>query len=446
MRRQLHHPTAAPSLGPSMQRALDCKRSAQSQVPWAALRQRAHDVKAYVLANLDSLLVSFETEFRARGGAVLWARTAADAGDIFLDIARRHGAKSVVKGKSLVSEELALNARLRAAGIEPVETDLGEFIVALAGQKPSHIIAPAVHLSSADVGRIFEAKLGLPYSADPATLSLAARELLRARYLQAGVGMTGVNFAIAETGTVVVVENEGNAGLSAAAPPVHVLLMGIEKVLPGLADLSVFLQLLARAGTGQKLTSYTHHFLGPEPGKQMYCILIDAGRTDVFADSQTRESLACIRCGACLNVCPVYRRVGGHAYGGVYPGPIGSVVTPQMVGVAAAGELPFASSLCGACREECPVKIDLPRQLVFMRSKAVASRSTGTFTERVCVRLWAAAMMNVKTYRAAVAVARLLQRAAHLLRTRPREATLDGTGFRLPTMAVTTFKEWWGDR
>ncbi|MDQ2818459.1 MAG: lactate utilization protein [Candidatus Eremiobacteraeota bacterium] len=406
------------------------------------MRQRAHVVKAYVLANLDDLLVTFETEFRARGGEVLWARTAREAGDIFLDIAHRHGAKSVVKAKSMVSEEIALNARLSATGIEPVETDLGEFIVALAGQKPSHISAPAVHMSGKDVGRLFEAKLGVSYTADPTALSLAARDRLRARYGQAGVGMTGVNFAVAETGTVVVVENEGNAGLSAAAPPVHVLLMGIEKILPKLVDLPVFLQLLARAGTGQKLTSYTHHLLGPEPGKKMYCIIIDAGRTSVFADSQTRESLACIRCGACLNVCPIYRRVGGHAYGGVYSGPIGSVIAPQMVGLKAAGELPFASSLCGACREECPVAIDLPRQLVFMRSKAVAARRQGTLGERICIGIWSAAMKNYKTYRAVVALARSLQRAARPFDAKRLAWTRRRFGFQMPVIARTTFKEW----
>ncbi len=220
----------------------------------------------------------------------------------------------------------------------------------------------------------------------------AARTRLRARYLQAQVGVTGVNFAVAETGTVVVVENEGNGGLSSAVPPVHVLLMGIEKVIPRLADLPVFLQLLARSGTGQKLTVYTHHFLGPEPGKTMYCIIIDANRTELLADPKTREALYCIRCGACLNVCPVYRRAGGHAYGGVYAGPIGSVITPPMTRMDEGSELPFVSTLCGACQDECPVKIDLPHQLVYLRHRIVDRAKPGANSDRRAIAMWSRAM------------------------------------------------------
>jgi len=286
--RDFHRPRAAAVLAGSMQRSLDHKHAAQADVPWEALRDRAHALKADAIANLDLLLEQFERRFVERGGKVVWARTTDEAAEAFLRICRDHGATSVVKGKSMVSEELQLNERMTAAGIEPVETDLGEFIVQLAGHKPTHVIAPAAHLSRQDVGTLFERKLGLAYSDDPQTLSLAARARLRERYLQAEVGMTGVNFAVAETGTLVVVENEGNGGLSAAAPRVHVALMGIEKVIRRTADLKIFLQLLARSGTGQKITTYTHHFLGPENGKHQYCIIVDAGRTALLADPDTR--------------------------------------------------------------------------------------------------------------------------------------------------------------
>jgi L-lactate dehydrogenase complex protein LldF len=442
----LAHPHGAAVLPASMQKAVDHKHAAQADVPWEALRTQAHAVKAHAIANLGDLLIEFERQYAARGGTVLWARTADEAASHFIDICRRHGARSVVKGKSMVSEELELNARLAAEGIEPIETDLGEYIVQLAGQRPSHIIGPALHLSAAEIGDLFARRLKIERTEDPATLSEAARVRIRQRYLEAGVGMTGANFGVAETGTVVVVENEGNGGLSAQAPPVHVVIMGIEKVIPRLEDLPLFLHLLARSATGQKLSTYTHHFLGPQSGRSAYCILVDAGRTEVLADPKTRESLYCVRCGACLNVCPIYRRVGGWAYGWVYPGPIGSVLTPKMVGIEEGGELPFASTLCGACGEECPVKIDLPHQLVHMRSKAVQAGSGSWPLDGIALRAWAAAMGSRRAYRAAIAAARVGSAIAGVSPWLPGAMRTWSKSRRLPAIARETFKEWWARR
>ncbi|HYK53465.1 MAG TPA: lactate utilization protein B [Candidatus Eremiobacteraceae bacterium] len=442
----LHRPNAPPVLESTMRRAVEHKHEAQSQIAWEELRERAHAIKKFSIEHLDDMLVRFEREFIARGGQVLWAQTADEAASRFLDICRKHGAKSVVKGKSMVSEELELNARLTAAGIEPVETDLGEYIVQLAGERPSHIIAPAIHMSRQDVGSLFERKLKIEYTDDPETLSEIARLRLRRRYLEAGVGMTGANFGVAETGTVVVVENEGNGGLSSQAPPVQIVIMGIEKVIPTLDDLALFLQLLARSGTGQKMTTYVHHFLGPVAGRTAYCIFVDAGRTELLADPVARESLYCIRCGACLNVCPIYRRVGGDAYGWVYPGPIGSVITPSMVGIDDAGELPFASTLCGACAEECPVKIDLPHMLVHQRAKAVDEGAASSPIENALVSSWARAMSSVRGYSYAVGAARIANAASSILPWISSSARAWSKERSIPKVASTTFKDWWSER
>lgn len=427
-----------------MRNAIEHKRIAQLQLPWAQLRARAHRLKAEAVGDLDRLLVTFEQEFTARGGTVLWASSARDAVEHVVSICRRHGVTTLVKGKSMISEEIELNTALQAAGIEPVETDLGEYIIALAGHMPSHITAPALHLSRADIGELFARKLGIPYSDDPHVLMAAARDRLRATLLRAQAGLTGVNFAVAETGTVVVVENEGNGGLSASLPPVHISLMGIEKVIARLADLPVFLQLLARAATGQKLTSYTHHFLGPEEGKSAYCVMIDAGRSAILADPKTRESLYCIRCGACLNVCPVYRRAGGAAYGSAYAGPIGSVITAPLSGHRQGVELPFVSTLCGACQEECPVNIDLPHQLVYLRSR-LAPKTPGRGKARA-VALATFLMQGPLTYALASALARVALRLAPacapllpVLSAWTRERAL-------PPPPKQSFKTWWKSR
>jgi len=443
--RAFAHPHASAALLTTMQRSAQASEAARRDVPWQELRSAARDIKRYSLANLDRLLERFEGEFAKRGGTVLWASSVDEAIDHVLKICRRHRATAVVKGKSMLSEELGLNEHLGAHGIDAIETDLGEYIVQLAGQKPSHIVGPALHLSRADVGELFARKLGIPFSDDPYVLMTAARERLRRRYLEAGVGITGVNFAVAESGTIVVVENEGNGGLSAATPPVHVALMGIEKVIPRLSDLPLFLRLLARAATGQKLTSYTHCFMGAEPGKSMYCILVDAKRTELLADPRTRSSLSCIRCGACLNVCPVYRRAGGWAYGGAYSGPIGAVIAPTLEGKSEAGELPFVSTLCGACQETCPVGIDLAHQLVYLRN--VMSRSARKpSTDSRLIAFWNKTMQDLRSYRRGTRVVRHAARLGQALGWNPGPLAVWAKNRTLPRFAAQSFKEWWERR
>ncbi len=316
--KNLDRPAAPKMLGETSERASTKNRAVTDAVPYfQEWRTAAGEVKGYVIANLDKLLVEFERNVSARGATVLWAQDAAEANRHVLDIARRHGVTSVVKSKSMISEEMDLNRVFEAAGIRPVETDLGEWIVQLAGQRPVHIVTPALHLSADDVGRLFAEKLGEPYTAEHEKLAHVARRRLREEYLQAGMGMSGCNFAVADTGTMVVIENEGNAGLSTATPAVHVVLLGIEKLLPRLADLPLFLNLLPRIATGQKLTSYTHLIQGPVPGRELYVILLDNGRSNVLRDPAAGGVLRCIRCGTCLYKCPVYRPVGGWAYGWV---------------------------------------------------------------------------------------------------------------------------------
>ena len=339
-----------------------------------AERDTARQIKEDAIGRLDELLIELKNRLEANGCKVFVAADAAEARSYILDVAKRCGARKVVKGKSMTTEEIELNPAFAAAGIEPIETDLGEYIVQLRREAPSHIITPAIHLSREDIGQLFAAKLGIPYTPEPEKLTAAARERLRSIFLEAEMGVTGVNFAIAETGTLVLVENEGNGRFSSTLPETLVALMGIEKVIPKLADLSHFLEILARTSTGQKLTCYTNFINGPRAAgdldgpREVHVVMIDNGRSRMLADPILRETLYCLRCGACLNVCPVYRRIGGHAYGVPYSGPIGSIVSPNLFGSAAA-HLPFASSLCGACRDICPVKIDIPRILLHLRWK-----------------------------------------------------------------------------
>lgn len=441
----LAEPQAPPVVAVSAARAVHSKAVASARIPqWEDWRAAAHRIKAYTIAHLDRLLVQFEKQVTARGGTVLWAEDAAQANALILDIAKRHGVRLVVKAKSMATEEIALNHALEAAGIRSVETDLGEYIVQLAGQRPSHLIGPAMHLSAAQIGRLFADKLGTAYSEVPEDLIAEARRRLRQDYLDAGLGVSGVNFGIAETGTVVVTENEGNGGLSMAAPPVHVAVMGVEKLLPRLADLPVFLNLLARSGTGQQLTTYTHLIQGPAPGRELVVVLLDNGRTRILADKASRQALYCIRCGACLNVCPVYRRAGGWAYGWAYMGPIGAVTTPHLVPLQQSGELPFASSLCGACQEACPVQIDIPHQLLHLRHEAVTHPSPmRSRAERLLWRAWSWAMRGRWRYGLLTRLARLglrspwkPGRAGAWLRAWQR-------GRELPALPAESFRSWW---
>lgn len=367
---------------------------------WSQWRQLAHDVKQYTLAHLDELLTEFTDKLATKGVTILWARDAKEANEIIIGIAKENNVKTVVKGKSMVSEELDLNHAFAAEGIDALETDLGEFIVQLSGRRPTHIVTPATHLSAEDVGHLFSEKLGVPFTAEHETLTMIARKTLRQKFVSADMGISGVNFGIADTGTCCLVENEGNIGLSTSAPRIHVAIMGIEKLLPSIDYLPLFLNMLPRIATGQKLTSYTHLFCGPTEGRKMYLVLVDNGRTKALAQSEYRKVLQCIRCGFCMNNCPVYRQAGGWAYGWVYPGPLGAILTPQLLGIEKAGKLPFASSLCGACSQNCPVKVDIAHQLIRLRHKAVREKSPArSLLDRLTWTGFALAMKSAWRYR-----------------------------------------------
>ena len=380
---------------------------------WEALRERGRAIKAEALAHLDVYLAQFADNAEKRGVQVHWARDAREANEVVIGLARAQGAGTIVKSKSMTSEEIGLNAALEAAGLLPVETDLGEWIIQLAGETPSHIIVPAIHKTRQQIGELFAEKLTIEPSDDPVLLTRAARRILREIFAEADMGVSGVNFAVAETGSFLVLENEGNARMTTSLPRVHVAVMGIEKVIPRWADLEVFLRLLPRSGTGQHLTSYQTIFTGAAPmggegPEEVHVVIVDNGRSAMLERGVTRQSLACIRCGACLNACPVYQVIGGHAYGSVYPGPIGAVITPQLAGLDKAAKLPFASSLCGACRDVCPVKIDIPALLLHLRSRVVeragagqvqGASTPGRWRERQAFRVWAAAMSNPARYR-----------------------------------------------
>jgi L-lactate dehydrogenase complex protein LldF len=339
------------------------------EVPdWEELREAGRAIKADVLARLDEYLVQFETAVEAAGGTVHWARDAAEANAIVVDVARAHGVDEVVKMKSLTTDEIRLNDALAEAGIHALETDFAELILQLDGDWSSHILVPAIHRNRTEIRDVFARTIAPDLdSDDPRDLAEASRLYLRERFLHARMGVSGANFGVAETGTLCIVESEGNGRMCTTIPPVLVSVLGIEKLVPTLADLEVFLQLLPRSSTGERMNPYTSLWTGAVEGQELHVVLLDNGRTNVLRDDIGRQALHCIRCSACLNVCPVYTRTGGHAYGSVYPGPIGAILTPQLR--AGAESLPFASSLCGACYEVCPVKIDIPRVLVHLRSQ-----------------------------------------------------------------------------
>jgi len=375
------------------------------QIPyWDLVRQKVRSFKRDVLEHLDEYLLKFEANCQANGITVHWARDAAAAREIVGTIARDCGVSTVVKSKSLTTEEIDLNAYLAAAGVEPVETDLGEYIVQLLGQIPSHLVAPALHLSRQDIGRVFQDKLGVEYTEDPAELTEIARVHLREKFLTADMGISGANFGIAGSGCICVVENECNARLTISLPKVHVAVMGIEKLIPDLAALPYFLKLLPASATGQKASSYVNIIGGPgrrgsdEGPREVHVVLLDNGRSRILGDGQLRETLMCMRCGACLNSCPVYREIGGHAYGWVYMGPIGSALIPQYLGEAEGCHAPSLSTLCGACREICPLEINIPRHLLKLRNKVVRAKKSGFF-ERMAMKLWAFAAARPLVYR-----------------------------------------------
>jgi len=379
----------------NLRNATQTIRSKREQVvdeldDWEELRQAGAAIKDDVLGNLDGYLEQLEESLTKAGATVHWARDGEEANRIVVDIARRHEAEEVVKVKSMVTGEIELNAALESAGISAWETDLAELIVQLGNDLPSHILVPAIHRNRSEVRDIFlreMGKVGMPADADltdePTELAAAARRHLREKFLRAKVSVSGANFAVAETGTLVVVESEGNGRMCLTLPEVLISIVGIEKIVPTWTDLEVFLQLLPRSSTGERMNPYTSTWTGVTPGdgpQEVHVVLLDNGRTKVLADEVGRQALRCIRCSACLNVCPVYERTGGHAYGSIYPGPIGAILTPMMRGVGtdeATDALPYASSLCGACYEVCPVLIDIPEVLVHLRGEVVDSHRGG---------------------------------------------------------------------
>ena len=391
------------------------RRQAVAGLPnWEELRTQARAIKDEVLSDLDRYLKEFVRNAESRGAVVHRARDAAEANAIICGLAKERNARVIVKSKSMTTEETHLNDALEAAGMQVVETDLGEYIIQLAHEPPSHIIAPAIHKTRHQIGELFTAELGMPPTDNIDKMTRTARMTLRDRFAAADVGISGVNFAIAETGTIVIVENEGNIRLTTSLPRLHIAMMGIEKVIPRFADLDVFLKLLPRSGTGQRLTTYQSFITGvkrhttDEGPDELHIVLLDNGRSRMLAHPVTRQSLACIRCGACLNACPVYQQVGGHAYGSVYPGPIGAVITPQLMGIQKAAQLPFASSLCGACRDVCPVKIDIPQLLLHLRGEI--SQRKGGVAERLIFKVWARVMTSPALYKMSSVAGRILQR------------------------------------
>jgi L-lactate dehydrogenase complex protein LldF len=415
------------------------------------LRDHAKRIKEHTLAHLDRYLEQLEASIERIGGKVHWAADAEEARRIIVEIARQEGCTRAVKSKSMTAEEIHLNPALEAAGIEVAETDFGEYIIQLAGERPSHLVAPALHHTRESIAKVLSAHHGELLADDPKSLALVGRRVLREKFRQCDLGISGANFAVAETGTVVLVTNEGNGRLTTTRPRVHIALMGMEKVIPRLADLPVFLKLLARAATGQTLSVYTTLITGTRrPGdldgpESFHLVLLDNGRAKVLA-TPFRESLQCIRCGACLNACPVYRRIGGHAYGGVYSGPIGSILTPLYDSVSANPHLPHASSLCGACQSACPVRINIPQMLIGLRE--LQHHGGKDRWEGLAYRIWAQILKRPWLYRLATRLARSV--------TRPLSkagwiAKLPGPGGGwtsardFPSPASKSFREQWRD-
>jgi L-lactate dehydrogenase complex protein LldF len=416
------------------------------------VRQRARAIKDETLAELDKHLASLADNVERRGGQVHWAEDGAEACQQILEIIRQRGATKVVKSKSMTSEEIHLNKALASANIEVVETDFGEYIIQVAQHRPSHIVGPALHLSKEQVADILNTVSDELLPAEREPLAQFARKKLRSRFAAAEIGITGANFGIAETGSIVIVENEGNARLTTALPQVHIAVMGIEKVIPKLADLPSFLKILARAATGQKISVYTSLITGARrPGEldgpeEFHLVILDNGRSRIL-EGPLRESLFCIRCGACLNACPIYRTVGGHAYGGVYAGPIGAVLTPLYDGLAVNHHLPHASSLCGACQAACPVKIQIPDMLIKLREQLHGAATTPSRLENWAYRFWAKSLRSPRlfgwgTWLATRTLGRWKRRTGWISRL---PGKLGGwTAKRdFPAPAPERFRDWW---
>lgn len=429
------------------------RAAAVAELPdWEELREAGRALKDRALEGLDEHLVELERNVVAAGGEVHWARDAAEANRIVIGLVRDAGADEAIKVKSMTTAEIELNEALAAAGIRAVETDLAELIVQLGEDKPSHIVVPAIHRNRREIRDLFARTIAdSELSDEPAALAEAARLHLRRKFLEAEVAISGANFAVAETGAVGVVESEGNGRMCLTLPRTLITVMGIEKVLPGWRDLEVFTQLLPRSATGERMNPYTSLWTGVRDGdgpERFHLVLLDNGRTDVLADRFARQTLACIRCSACLNSCPVYRQVGGHAYGSVYPGPIGAILTPQLRGIEEAASLPFASSLCGACYEVCPVKIDIPSVLVHLRGRAVSAERRRIDPEGWAMRGLARTFRSRRAYERAQRLGRGLGRplASGAAARLPGPLAAWTSARDLPELPEQTFREWWRDR
>lgn len=423
---------------------------------WEQLRAAGSALKRDVIARLPELLTELERNVIARGGVVHWARDATEANQIVVDIVRRYGADEVVKVKSMATQEIGLNEHLEANGIAAVETDLAELIVQLGRDKPSHILVPAIHRNRAEIREIF--MRSMPdvgqLTDDPRVLAMAARAYLRRKFLSAKVAVSGANFGIADTGTLAVVESEGNGRMCLTLPPTLITVMGIEKLIPRFTDLEVFMQLLPRSSTAERMNPYTSMWTGVHAGdgpQEFHLVLLDNGRTSVLADPDGRAALHCIRCSACLNVCPVYERTGGHAYGSVYPGPIGAILSPQLTGIAGHDDpnasLPYASSLCGACFDACPVLIDIPSILVHLRAAHVDSERGGLPRgQDLVMKATAWAMESPSRFglaEKALGAARLLTRSDRAITALPWPGSRWTSSRDIPRPPVETFRQWW---
>lgn len=438
-------------------RSLESRSTAMAALPDAEeVRDRARDIRVDTLAHLDVYLEQLESQVTNHGGVVHWAENAEQAATLVLQIAEAEGAQLVAKSKSMLTEEIGLNEVLQHSGLEVVETDLGEYIIQLRGDRPSHIIAPAIHLTRTDIAQLFETHFGLPngvnsqdFRRDVPLLIETARKALRKVFLDADVGVSGVNFGVAETGALCLVTNEGNGRLVTTTPRVHVAVMGIERVVPTTFDLEIMLRVLARSATGQKISCYTTMVSGPRRSDEadgpdeLHLVIVDNGRTSLL-DSELSEALLCIRCGACLNICPVYREIGGHAYDSVYPGPIGAIISPALGGLRKYGELAQASTICGACKDVCPVRIDIPSMLIKTRRQHLETTG-GAPTWNVVMKVWSWAMRWMPAYTIGLTIARLCMR----LLSRFPHYTLISRGTNassVPGFILPTFRKLWKRR